>query len=550
MKNLIASLGASVVLAVTGQARTVPVTADVVVYGGTSAGVVAAVQAAKMNQQVALIEPGQHLGGMSVEGLGGSDIDNHPFRNSPAVGGLTLQFYRKTARRYGKLKEFDEMLRTGAKKPALWRFESHVAEEVFDTWLKEHPGIRVFRGTRLPDGGGVVKDGPRITGLKAHDGREFRGKVFIDATYEGDLLAAAGVTTAVGRESNATYGETLNGIRTDTNFNQFRVRVDPYKVPGDPSSGLIVGVQDSPLGQHGEGDDSIQAYCFRLCLTKDPDNRIPFAKPETFDDADYEIYRRFVKAGGKLWKPGPGIPNGKTDLGSWHDLSGNLIGWNHEWPTAGHEERQRLLHRSLTFIQGLCWFLANDPSMPEDVRQAWSQWGVCRDEFQDHGGWPRMFYVRNGRRMVSDFVLTEAHGRKEGQVPVEDPVALVWWPFDLHNARRLIKDGAVWNEGAVFGGDQWAPFGVAYRSLVPKASECTNLLTPTCPSSSYVAYGAFRLEWTFMATAQSAATAAVLALQDGVPVQEVSYEKLKARLLKDAQVLQVPVVTKDPLPGN
>ncbi|WP_425510007.1 FAD-dependent oxidoreductase [Verrucomicrobium spinosum] len=199
-----------------------------------------------------------------------------------------------------------------------------------------------------------------------------------------------------------------------------------------------------------------------------------------------------------------------------------------------------MLKRSLTFIQGLCWFSANDPSVPEDVRQAWSQWGVCKDEFQDHGGWPRMLYVRNGRRMISDFVLTEAHGRKENQVAVEDAVALVWWPFDLHNARRIVKGGAAWNEGTVFGGYKWAPFGVSYRSVVPKAAECVNLLTPTCPSSSYVAYGAIRLEWTFMVMGQSVATAAVLAMDSGVPVQQLDYQELKLRLEKDAQVLDVP----------
>lgn len=514
---------------------------DLVIYGGTSAGVVAAVQAAKMGRTVALIEPGQHFGGMSVEGLGGSDIDNHkPFQNSPAVGGLTLQFYRKTARRYGKLAEFDEMLKTREKKPALWRFESHVAEEVFSTWMKEFPKIRLFPGTRLADAGSAVKEGSRLVALKAEGGQEFRGRMFIDATYEGDLLAAAGVSTTVGREGNAKYGETLNGIRANTTYNQFSVRVDPYRTPGDPSSGLIACIQDGVVGEHGAGDESIQAYCFRLCLTKDPANRIPFAKPDGFNPEEYEIYRRYVQAGGKLWKPGAAVPNGKTDLGSWHDLSGNMIGWNHDWPTATHARRQELFKHSLTFIQGLCWFSANDPSVPEDVRQAWSQWGVCKDEFQDHGGWPRMFYVRNGRRMISDFVLTEAHGRKEDQVTVEDSVALVWWPFDLHNARRIVKDGAAWNEGTVFGGDKWAPFGVSYRSVVPKASECVNLLTPTCPSSSYVAYGAIRLEWTFMVMGQSVATAAVMAMDSGVPVQQLDYQKLKVRLEKDAQVLNVP----------
>lgn len=234
------------------------------------------------------------------------------------------------------------------------------------------------------------------------------------------------------------------------------------------------------------------------------------------------------------------MPNGKTDLGSWHDLSGNLIGWNHAWPTASAAERDRLFGASLRFIQGLCWFLASDPAVPEDVRREWSRWGRCRDEFTDHDGWPRMFYVRNGRRLVGDFVLTEAHVRRADPTPVDDPVALAWWPPDLHHARRLVRDGAVWNEGAIFGGDTWRPFGIAWRALVPRATECTNLLTPTCPSSSYVAYGALRLEWTFMAIAQSAALAASLALERGVSVQDVPYAELRARLLAAGQVLAAP----------
>lgn len=516
---------------------------EVCIYGGTSAGVVAAVQAAKMGKTVALVEAGQHLGGMSVEGLGGTDIDNHrEFQNSPAVGALALEFYRRINACYGREKAFDEMVRTRAKQSALWRFESSVAERVFDAWVRE-AGVKVYRGHRLAEKGGVTKEGPRLVSLLCDNGAEIRAKMFLDCTYEGDLLAAAGVSCVVGREGNAKYGETKNGIRTDTKHGQFDRRIDPYRVPGDARSGVIFGVQDAPLGPHGDADDCIQGYCFRLCLTKDPANRLPIEKPANYDPAQYELQRRYLAAGGVISPPGPSLPRGKTDPGSWHHLAGNFTGWNHTYPTASYAERERLLHTSRDYIQGVYWFMANDPAVPENVRAVWAAWGLCRDEFADNGGWPRAFYVRNGRRMVSDFVLTEAHVRKANPQPVEDSVGLIWWPPDLHHARRIVKDGRVWNEGAVFQESKeadWIPCGVPYRALVPRATECVNLLTPTCPSSSYVAYGAYRIEFTFMIAAQSAATAAVLAIAEGTTVQGVPYPKLRDILLRDGQVLTVP----------
>ena len=516
---------------------------DVCIYGGTSAGVVGAVQAAKMGKRVLLVEAGQHVGGMAVEGLGGTDIDNHKeFQNSPAVGGLALEVYRRVNAHYGRQAQFDETLRTRTKRSGLWSFESHVAEEIFDAWLKEAK-VTVLRGHRLAEKSGVRKSGSQITALHCENGEEISANVFIDATYEGDLLAAAGVSTVVGREGNSKYGETKNGIRTDTRHSQLDKRVDPYLTPGDPQSGLIFGVQSSPLGRHGDADDSIQGYCFRLCLTRDPANRLPITKPDGYDPAHYEIQRRYLAAGGNINPPGASLPNGKTDPGSWHSLAGNFTGWNHHYPTASYAERERLLRTSRDYIQGVYWFMANDPAVPEKVRAQWAAWGLTKDEFTDNGGWPRAFYVRNGRRMVSDFVLTEAHVRKANPEPITDSVALIWWPPDLHHARRLVKDGAVWNEGAVFNEAKeidWIPCGVPYRALVPRASECTNLLTPTCPSSSYVAYGAYRIEFTFMAAAQSAATAAVLAIDAGVPVQDVDYAALREHLLRDGQVLAAP----------
>ncbi len=530
-----------ILLSIAVCASAAPMETDLCIYGGTSAGVVAAVQAVHLGKRVVLVEAGQHLGGMSVEGLGGTDIDNQPFQNSPAVGGLALAFYRSINARYGRSEKFELMLAARGKQTSLWRFEPHVAEAVWEDWVKE-AGVTVLRGHRLRETAGVAKDGTRITALHFDNGAEVRSKVFIDATYEGDLLAFAGIRFAVGREGNAEYGETNNGIRTDTTHNQHDKRIDPYRTPGDPKSGLIFGVQDEPLGEHGAADESIQGYCFRLCLTKNPANRLPIDKPGNYDPTHYEMQRRYLAAGGVITAPHAAVPNGKSDPGTWHSLAGNFTGWNHRYPLASYTERDTMLRASRDHIHGLYWFMAHDEAVPEKQRQAWAAWGLCKDEFADNAGWPRAFYVRNGRRMIGDFVLTEAHLRRTNPEPVDDSVGLIWWPPDFHSARCLVKDGRVWNEGAVFNMSKepdWIPCGIPYRCLVPKAAECTNLLSPTCPSSSYVAYGAYRIEFTFMAAAQSAATAASMAIDDGSAVQAVDYARLRAQLMRDKQVLEV-----------
>ena len=525
----------------TAEQETSALDADVCIYGATSAGVVAAVQAARMGRSAIVVEPGRHVGGMSAEGLGATDIDNHAeFQNSLAVGGLALEFYRDVSHRYGREAAFEEMLRTQAKDSRLWKFEPKVAEDVFERWLAE-ASVPVLREHRIAEQGGVEKEGARIVAIRCENGAVVRAKVFLDCTYEGDLLAAAGVSFEVGREGRARYGESKNGIRVNSTHRQLDRPLDAYRAPGEPASGLLFGVSGEPLGEDGAPSDAIQGFSFRLVLTAEPGNRLPFERPESYDPEHYELQRRYFAAGGEIAPPRPVLPNGKNEPGSWHRLCGFLTGWNHDWNTASYAERDRLLHLSDEYVKGLYWFLANDADVPAKLRDGWSQWGLCRDEFTDNGGWPRIFYVRNGRRMVGDFVMTEAHGRMRDPAPVDDSVGLVWWPHDLHAARRMEKDGIVWDEGAVFNEKQdWRPFGISYRSLAPRRSECTNLLTPTCPSMSYVAYGAFRVEYSFMAAAQSAATAAAMALEHGTAVQDVEYEPLRERLIADGQVLAVP----------
>ncbi|WP_428655891.1 FAD-dependent oxidoreductase [Runella sp.] len=514
---------------------------DVVIYGATAGGITAAIQVAKMGKTVALIEPSKHIGGMSVEGLGGTDIDNHKeFQNTAAVGGSSLEFYRRIAKAYGHEAAFEQMLSKKEKNPDLWDFESKVAEKVFNDWVKEYK-INVFLNHRLSENKKAVqKNGTNIVQIQMENGNIFRGKVFIDATIEGDLLAKAGVSTTVGREANSKYNETLNGIRAVTDHAQFKVKVNPYRNPDDPKSGLIPMIQDEPLGTPGAGDKRLQAFCFRMCLTKNPTNQLPFTKPDGYDRTQYEIYLRYLKAGGKLYRPDVSIPNGKTDLGAWHDLSHNLYGMNMEYPEGSYAVRERILKQHRTFTQGLFYFLAHDAEVAKlapELQKEWALWGLAKDEFTDNGGWPRQFYVRDARRMVSDYVITEHHVKKVNPIPIEDPVGMAYWPTDVHSVRRIVKDGYAYNEGSVFEGDYWRPLPISYQALVPKASECTNLFTPTCPSSSHIAYGAIRLEWTFMILGQSTGAAAVLAIDKNSSVQKVDYQSLKQILLKEKQVL-------------
>lgn len=500
---------------------------DIVVYGGSPAGITAAVQAARMGLRVTLVAPETHLGGITVEGLGSSDINNHWFQNDMALGGLARDFYLRVGRRYGS-------------KDPVWRFEPHVAESAFEEMLAgESPTILRGHALREPLHRAVEKEGNRVRAILTKDGTRIAASYFIDASIEGDLLEAAGVSTFIGREPNAAYGESKNGIRDENTYRQFEVRVDPYWRPGVPSSGVIPTIQDEAFGEPGEGDHRIQGYCFRMCLTRDPANRVKIEKPYGYNRKHYEIYLRYAAAGGRLFRPAPRLPGGKTDQGSWHDLSANLYGMNHRYPGGSHALRRQILEEHRHFTIGLLWFLQNEAALPADLRDAWAPFGLPADEFTDNGHWPRQFYVRQARRMVSDYVITEHHTRRVNPTPVPDPVAVAYWPPDTHHVRRVVRDGAAYNEGFVFGGTDWGPFGVSCRSMLPRRAEAVNLLTPTCVSSSHVAYGAIRLEWTFMALGQAAGAVAALAVQRGGAIQDLPYEQLSKRLRADGAVLSL-----------
>ncbi len=511
---------------------------DVVIYGGTSGGVAAAIQASTMSKSVVLIEPGEHLGGLTSGGLGATDIGN-----KEAIGGLARKFYHRVWKHYQNPQAWrQETSGQYAKKrrapspDTMWTFEPRVAERIMDEWVAEHK-IPVVRGERLDLKNGVKKNGLRIASITMESGRTIGGRMFIDATYEGDLMAKAGVSYHVGREANSTYGETLNGVQTkNATKHQFLRPVDPYIKPGDPASGLLPGIHGGSPGEEGAGDQRVQAYNFRICMTDAPENRLPFPKPEGYDPLRYELLLRYMQAGVfDLFGNNQLMPNRKTDTNNNGGFSSDNIGMNYDYPEGDYATRERIFKEHVTYHQGMLYFLVNDPRVPAKAREATAKWGLAKDEFVKTGGWPHQLYVREARRMISDYVMTEQHCR--WTKVAEDAVGLGAYNMDSHNVQRYVKDGLARNEGDIQVGVA-APYAISYRSIVPKADECTNLFVPVCLSASHIAYGSIRMEPVFMVLGQSAATAAGMAIDQNLDVQRVSYDKLKERLLADGQVLE------------
>jgi len=511
---------------------------DLVVYGATSGGIAAAIQARRMGKTVVLIEPGRHLGGLTSSGLGWTDSGE-----KAVVGGIAREFYQRvkqhydnpaawkyqTPRDYGRYRPTDD---------AMWTFEPHVAEKIYVEMLAECQ-VPVFRNQRLDRAEGVRRDGARIIQITMESGEAYRGRMFIDATYEGDLMAAAGVRYTVGRESNSQYGETLNGVQKAENLHNHRFLkpVDPYRNPGEPASGLLPGVHGDPPGEDGQGDQRIQAYCFRLCMSNVPQNSVPFPRPANYDELRYELLLRNFEAGDLRlpFKPDM-MPNGKTDTNNNCAFSTDNIGMNYDYPEASYQRRAEIVAEHESYQQGLMWTLANHPRVPESIRREMAEWGLAKDEFTDNQNWPHQIYVREARRMVGEYVMTE-HDCRRTRV-TDDSVGMGSYNMDSHNVQRYVTpEGDVQNEGDV----QVSPGGayaVSYRALVPQRGECENLLVPVCLSSSHIAYGSIRMEPVFMILGQSAATAAVHAIDDGVAVQDVALAKLQERLLADKQVLR------------
>jgi len=532
---------------------------DIVVYGGTSAGVTAAVQAKKMGKSVIIVGPDKHLGGLSAGGLGWTDTGNKTI-----IGGLSREFYQRVWQHYNQPKAWvwqrAEDYRTGRTRTAIddstktaWNFEPHVAERVFENFVREHQ-IPVHRDEWLNRDRGVKLANGRIVSITMLSGKTYAGKMFIDATYEGDLMAAAGVSYHVGREANRVYGEEWNGVQVGVlhhrhHFGELMavasadlaaqpaLKISPYVVLGDPSSGVLPRISTEPPGIGGEGDHRVQAYCFRMCLTDVPENRIPFPKPAGYDPKQYELLARIYAAG---WKETFGkfdpLPNGKTDTNNHGPFSTDNIGYNYDYPDASYERRKEIIQEHTTYQQGWLYFIANDPRVPDDVQKEMRRWGLPKDEFKANGHWSHQLYVREARRMIGAYVMTENELRKKRPTP--DSIGMGSYAIDSHNVQRYITpEGHVQNEGDI-GVSTGGPYAIAYGSLVPKREQATNLLVPVCLSASHIAYGSIRMEPVFMILGQSAATAAAMAIDAGQAVQDVPYALLRKRLLADGQVLE------------
>lgn len=538
---VVACLGMLVAIVDAGETRE----ADVVVYGDASGGVTAAVQAARMGKSVILVSPVGHLGGLSSSGLGWSDIGNDKI-----LGGLAREFYHQLYKHYQAPAAWtherrDAFKNEGQGVPGLNPetelasvFEPKVAEAVFDELMTE-AGVTVIAG-RLDLAAGVAVRDNRITALRLEDGTEIKGKVFVDASYEGDLLPGAGVTFAIGREANADFDERGNGNRGVARKNQLPNGIDPYVIKGDATSSLLAGVNADAGGGPGDGDHHLQAYCYRMVLTDVPENRVTIPKPAGYDESQYELLFRAIEAGQKegFFKTSP-VPNRKTDSNNTGGVSTDFVGMNYgrnwNWATLGHRERELLATKHRHWQLGLVWTLQHHLRVPEAIRAAHARWGLAKDEFVDNGHWPYCVYVREARRMRSDFVMTENHCTRK--LPVDDPVGMGAYALDSHNTQRFVHDGMVKNEGDIQASLGGRAYGISYRSLVPQANECENLLVPWALSATHIAFGSIRMEPVFMALGQSAGTAACMAIDAGSSVQAVPYEKLRAQLLKDGQRL-------------
>jgi hypothetical protein len=496
---------------------------DLVVYGATAGGVITAVAAAREGLHVALLEPGRHLGGMVSGGLGWTD-----YGRKEVIGGYSLEFFERVGRKYGRDIE--------------WHFEPHVAEAIFEDLVRE-AGVRVFRGHRLREQKGVVVERGRVTSIVTENGDSFSGRIVADASYEGDLMAQAGVAYTWGREGTTEYGESLAGVREQTPYHQFRARVSPY----DASHRLLPEVMPRAADPVGAADKRVQAYTFRVCMTKTPGNRAPWPRPAGYAAARFELLARYLPALERtlgralqvsdVMKPDI-VQNGKTDTNNNGAFSTDYIGGSYGYPTASYEERARIRQAHVDYVQGFLYFLATDPSVPRALHGEMNEWGLCRDEFTDTGHWPFQLYVREARRMVGEYVMSQKDIQTELTKP--DAIGMGSYNSDSHNVqRRATADGdAVENEGDMQ--VKVAPYQIPYRVMVPKRAQATNLLVPVCFSATHVAYSTLRMEPQYMIVGQAAGVAAALAIENGVAVQDVDIAALRAKLRSQHAVLELP----------
>jgi len=498
---------------------------DVVVYGGTSSGVIAANALKRLGKSVLLIHYGKHLGGLSASGLGETDIGN-----KYVVTGLSRDFYRRMGKEYHRFEA--------------WKFEPHKAEKIFNDYINEQK-VEVLYNYRIVKA--EKKDG-RIKSITVENALQpslqtqklIIGKTYIDCSYEGDLMAAAKVSYFVGRESNTTYDETYSGVKGVNHDNQLPDGIDPYKIPGDSTSGLIWGIQNDKLQTNGTGDKKVQAFNYRLCLSRNPKNQIKFSRPLYYDSTQFEILRRLIKQRADLgWSQNLEqlylrmsiMPNDKTDTNNKGGFSTDMIGESWEYAEADYQKRLQLEAKHKHYIQSLFYFLATDSIVPQHLKNQMNEWGWAKDEFLDNGNFPWQIYVREGRRMIGEYVITQ-HDCEKRKI-VEDAIAMAAYNIDTHNSQRLVveKNGVkmVKNEGDIQ--IPVNPYPISYRALVPKSNECTNLIVPVALSASQVAYGSIRMEPVFMVLGQVAAIASHLSINNNISVQDVDINKIREMLI-------------------
>jgi hypothetical protein len=518
--------------------------ADIIIYGGTSAAIIAAVEVVKSGKTVLIVSPEQHLGGLTSGGLGFTDTGN-----KAVIGGLSREFYHRVwlyykhdaAWNWQNQSDFGNKgqgtVAMDGEFRTMWLFEPHVAEKVFEDFVKEN-NIKVLRGEWLDRNKGVVKKKGEIISFATLSGKVFKGKMFIDATYEGDLMAAAGISYHVGREGNAKYNETFNGVQTGVfqHDHHFKSHISPYKIKDDPSSGLLPYISAEPPGEFGVADKKIQAYCFRMCMTNHPENSVPFPKPDNYDASNYELLLREFNTGRNDWfSKFDVLPNKKTDTNNHGAFSSDFIGMNYDYPEANYQRRKEIIKQHYDYQAGLLWFVANDPRVPDAIRTKMASYGLAKDEFKDNNHWPHQIYVRESRRMIGDYITTEHDVMQRIETP--ESIGMGSYHIDSHNTQRYVtSEGYVQNEGDI-GVKPPGPYRISYGSIIPKKEECTNLFVPVCVSSSHIAYGSIRMEPVFMILGQSAAVAACLAIDEKCAIQDISYNQLKKLLENKNQIL-------------
>jgi hypothetical protein len=519
--------------------------ADIIVYGGTSAAVTSAVQAIKMGRSVIMVSPDKHLGGLSSSGLGFTDTGN-----KEVIGGLARNFYQLIYTHYDKPESWNwqkksEYGNKGQGNPAIdgekrtmWIFEPHAAEEAFEKMISDAK-IKVFREEWLDREAGVIEKEGDIISIKTLSGKIFKGKVFIDATYEGDLMAAAGIKYTVGREAAAVYDEKWNGVQAGVfhHGHYFKDKIDPYKIPGDKNSGLLPRISPEPIAENGTGDKKIQAYCYRLCLTQNTENKVPITKPEGYDSTQYELLARLSAT---RWNEFFGkydpVPNLKTDVNNHGPMSFDNIGMNWDYPEASYERRREILAEHINYQKGLLYFMATDFRIPKEVRETMNKWGFSKDEFRDNGNWPYNIYVRESKRMIGEYVMTENDVLGKRDVPRS--IGMGSYAMDSHNVQRYVTpEGYVQNEGDI-GVKPDRPYQIDLGAIMPKKDQCNNLLVPVCVSSSHIAFGSIRMEPVFMILGESVGTLASLAVERKRSIHDIPYDVLRAKLIEDGQVLE------------